>query len=462
MLYTFQEMERAMESQRSRSVRPCVRLVAGLMRRLPRRTGWLLALAALVLFPRLGAGYSVQTHEQLIDLTWKNSIRPFLLARYPQMTDAQLREAHAYAYGGSAIQDLGYYPFGNPFFSDLTHYVRTGDFIRALIHDARSPDELAFAVGALSHYVGDTLGHSEAINPAVAIEFPKLRQHYGPSVPYDLGEHQHVRTEFAFDINEITKRRFAPSAYLDHVGLKVSEALMARAFYDTYGLNLYHLLGKRGPAMVHGYRFSVRRFLPHIAYAEAVLHRKHLPADQPGPAVDRLESEMHQADLDNGWDKYRRKPGVRTYLLAGVIVVLPKIGPLSDLAIKGPTSDTEEKYVESLLHATDVLRRDLKDFETTADLLPNRDLDTGAKVRPGGYRLTDDTYAELLRRVTQLKTVPAGLKQDILEYYADPQAPIATKKKPAQWATVQADLVTLQAMPTISPAAAAATAEAAQ
>jgi hypothetical protein len=378
------------------------------------------------------------------------------------MTEGQLREAHAYAYGGSAIQDLGYYPFGKAFFSDLTHYVRTGDFVRALIHDARTPDELAFAVGALSHYVGDTIGHAEAINPSVAIEFPKLRKRYGPSVPYDLGEHQHVRTEFAFDINQISKHRFAPSTYLNNVGLNVSESLMARAFYDTYGLNLYTLLGKRGPAMVRSYRSAVRRFLPRIAYAEAVLHRDHFPADQPGPAVDRLEQELRQADFDNGWDKFRKKAGVGTYLLAGVIAVMPRVGPLSDLAIKGPTSDTEQKYVESLLHATDVLRRDLKDFDTTADLLPNRDLDTGAKVKPGGYRLTDDTYARLLGMVTREKMVPVGLKEDILEYYADPNAPIATKKKATQWAAVQAELVTLQAMPTSGATAAAAEAEAAE
>jgi hypothetical protein len=441
-----------MTSGRSRSRNACVRWWQRRAR--PRCSGLLLA-ATLLLFPKPGAGYSVQTHEQLIDLTWKNSIRPFLLARYPQMTEGQLREAHSYAYGGSAIQDLGYYPFGNAFFSDLTHYVRTGDFVRALIHDARTPDELAFAVGALSHYVGDTIGHAEAINPSVAIEFPRLRKRYGPSVPYDLGEHQHVRTEFAFDINQISKHRFAPSAYLDSVGLSVSVSLMARAFYDTYGLNLYKLLGKRGPAMVRSYRFSVRRFLPRIAYAEAVLHRNRFPADLPGPAVERLEQELRQADFDNGWEKFRKKATFGTYLLAGVIVVMPKLGPLSDLAIKGPSSDTEENYVESLLHTTDVLRSDLKDFDTTADLLPNRDLDTGAKVKPGGYRLTDETYAKLLGMVTREKTVPVGLKQDILEYYADPNAPIATKKKTAQWTAVQAELVTLQTMPTIGPKAAA-------
>ena len=112
------------------------------------------------------AAYSVLTHEELIDLAWNDSIRPLLLARFPGATEDQLREAHAYAYGGCAIQDMGYYPFGKKFFSNLTHYVRTGDFIAWLFRNARTIDEYAFAIGALSHYLGDSIGHSQAINPA--------------------------------------------------------------------------------------------------------------------------------------------------------------------------------------------------------------------------------------------------------------------------------------------------------
>ncbi len=102
-----------------------------------------LSLATLLLVlstvPQPAHAYSVLTHEQIIDLTWADSIRPLLLRRYPNLTPAQLREARAYAYGGCVIQDLGYYPFGKPLFSDLLHYVRTGDFIRALFRDAKSP-----------------------------------------------------------------------------------------------------------------------------------------------------------------------------------------------------------------------------------------------------------------------------------------------------------------------------------
>ena len=147
----------------------------------PCNCGVALFIAAILVFPPSTAAYSVLTHEELIDLAWNESIRPLLLARFPGTTEEQLREAHAYAYGGSAIQDMGYYPFGKEFFSNLTHYVLAGDFVVWLIQNARTPYELAFAIGALSHYFGDSIGHSEAINPATALEFPKLRHEFGPS-----------------------------------------------------------------------------------------------------------------------------------------------------------------------------------------------------------------------------------------------------------------------------------------
>ena len=81
------------------------------------------------------AGYSVLTHEEIIDLLWKDYIVPLLNARYPGATDLELLTAHAYAYGGSVIQDIGYYPFGNHRFSDLVHYVRSGDFVQAMLND---------------------------------------------------------------------------------------------------------------------------------------------------------------------------------------------------------------------------------------------------------------------------------------------------------------------------------------
>src|SRR6266567_1873633 len=114
-------------------------------------------------------GYSVLSHEALIDAAWETGIRPVLLQRFPNATPDELRKAHGFAYGGAIIQDLGYYPHGSHFFSDLVHYVRSGDFIQALIRDSQDLDEYAFALGALAHYVTDNNGHRIAVNRAVPI-----------------------------------------------------------------------------------------------------------------------------------------------------------------------------------------------------------------------------------------------------------------------------------------------------
>ena len=106
--------------------------------------------AFLTLQPSLEA-YSVLSHEAIIDTVWSTDIVPLLKQRFPNATPEQLREAHAYAYGGAIIQDLGYYPYGNKFFSDLAHYVRCGDFISAMLRDAEDLNQYAFALGAVSH-----------------------------------------------------------------------------------------------------------------------------------------------------------------------------------------------------------------------------------------------------------------------------------------------------------------------
>ncbi|HSU62184.1 MAG TPA: zinc dependent phospholipase C family protein, partial [Bryobacteraceae bacterium] len=117
----------------------------------PRRALPLITAALALLQPLYG--YSVLTHEAVIDALWDVELKPVLRARFPNATPQELKTAHGFAYGGAIIQDLGYYPHGSKKFSDLTHYVRTGDFIRALIAESQTLNEYAFALGALSHYV---------------------------------------------------------------------------------------------------------------------------------------------------------------------------------------------------------------------------------------------------------------------------------------------------------------------
>jgi hypothetical protein len=211
-------------------------------------------------------------------------------------------------------------------------------------------------------------------------------------------------------------------------------------------------------ASVDAYRRAVRSFIPSIARAEVLLHRKGFPDDVPNREFELYAQRVSEADATNGWEHYRKgKFSLKTRLLAFVIVITPKIGVLSDLAIRGPNQETEEKYIDSVNRSLDryeqllgYLTKNPKAEPGITMKLENRDLDTGAKVRPGGYRRTDRTYAQLLQKVTSLGApVPVTLKHDLLNYYADPAAPITTKKNEAAWKRVQEQLAVLKTMPVI-------------
>ena len=143
----------------------------------------------------------------------------------------------------------------------------------------------------------------------------------------------------------------------------------------------------------------------------------------------------------------------RRFLAAGLLVALAIVAALARAGTRvvfgvpggGPNLD-----VVGAAGAAG-LRFVLTHFDRIEYYVPNRDLDTGLVVKPGGYPLTDRTYAELLGMITQHpeKVIPNQLKHDLLDYYADPNAPIMTKKDPQKWEQVQANLKTLETMKTI-------------
>lgn len=413
----------------------------------------LIALLLVFSIPRHVEAYSFLTHQDIVDVAWEGSIRPALLARFPTITPSQLREARAYAYGGGTIQDMGYYPFGDEFFSDLTHYVRSGEFVNNLFQDAQTVDEYAFAIGALAHYVGDNDGHRYATNPATPLEFPPLGKKFGPIVTYDQAPHAHIRTEFAYDVEQLSNDEFAPISYRHSVRFLVAQRLLEQAFFDTYGLRLRSVLGRPRPAIA-SYRSSMQNLLPKAARAEVLIHRKNFPPAEDTPAFHQFATRQSQAGIDNGWAKYSRKDGFEVHFIAFLIRIVPKVGTISDLAIRGPNAETNRWYIESVNRTTDdyerMLRELAKDPRHRLDL-PDRDLDTGNLEQPGSYPLTDKTYAELLTKLTARPNhaIPAGLQQNILSYYSNPDAPITTKKNRGAWNRVQTSLTKLRGMQTV-------------
>lgn len=229
---------------------------------------------------------------------------------------------------------------------------------------------------------------------------------------------------------------------------------MERAFYETYGLHLRDVLGPERPA-IKSYRSSVRSAIPRFAHAETVLHGGHFPPDIQDAEFRKFEAQVQQAPFHK-WDGERHHAGFVTHLLAIVIFLTPRVGSMSDLAIRGPDWQTESWYIRSVNDTMSQFRDALHEMRSqpnTPITLANRDLDTGALIKPGAYRRTDQTYAVLLHKVTldPEKPVPAGIRRDLLKFYADPNAPIATRKDDHAWEQVQRELATLRQMPSRTP-----------
>src|ERR1017187_10357742 len=337
--------------------------------------------------------YSVLTHEETVDLLWTDEIRPLLLKRYPGLSEDQIKEAHAYAYGGAVIQDLGYYPFGSKDFSNLVHYVRSGDFVRELLLESQDADEYAFALGALSHYASDIAGHP-TVNEAVAIGYPKLRAKYGKSVRYAQDRNAHISTEFGFDTVQVARNRYASQQYHDFIGFQVSKSLLERVFPIVYGVELKDVLAHEDLA-IGSYRFAVSRMIPEMTQVALQTHKKELMRETPNFAKRKFLYRLSRSDYEKQWGKDYVKPGVGTRILSTLLRYMPRVGPFKGLAFKSPTPQTEDLYFKSINLTTDQYRAFLVQVGTDSLRLPNRDFDTGNMTKAAEYTLTDATYAKL-------------------------------------------------------------------
>jgi len=399
--------------------------------------------------------YSVLTHEEIVDLLWADEIRPLLLKRYPGLSEDQIKQAHAYAYGGAVIQDLGYYPFGSKDFSNLVHYVRSGDFVRELLLESTDVNEYAFALGALAHYTSDITGHP-AVNQSVAVEYPKLRAKFGKSVTYAEDKTAHLKTEFGFDMLQVAKNRYASQQYHDFVGFQVSKPLLERAFPVVYGLELKDVLAHEDLA-IGSYRFSVSQVIPEMTQVALQTHKKDLMRERPDFAKKEFLYRLSRSDYEKEWGKDYTKPGFGTRLLSTLLRYMPRIGPFKGLGFKNPTPQTEDMYFKSINLTVDQYRTFLHAVGANSLLLPNCDLDSGQVTKAAEYSLTDDSYAKLLAQLSSRKfdrTSPE-LRDNILQFYSDQSLPIETKKGPVRWQAVLTQLDQLKSaapVPANSPA----------
>lgn len=377
---------------------------------------------------RLSA-YSVLTHEAIIDTAWETSLKPLLQKRYPDVTPQQLVEAHAYAYGGAILQDMGYYPFGSRSFSDLTHYVRSGDFVTALLHDAQNVNEYAFALGALAHYCSDIEGHPIATNRVVPILNPKLRRKFGPTMTYEDDPAAHLKVEFGFDVVQVAQGAYAPQAYHDYIGFQVSKPVLERAFADTYGVNINDLFVSLDLAL-GSYRHSVGSVIPEMTKSAWAAKKDEIVKAHPGMTARKFRYNLSRASFEKEWGRKYEKPGFGARLLAFLFRIIPKIGPFRALAFRPLTPQTERMFMESFNQS--LARYQLLVAEESAGhlVLPNNNFDTGKPAIESEYHLADQAYAKLLGKLADQKgEISPELRANILSFYRDPSTVPAGKAR---------------------------------
>lgn len=396
------------------------------------RKPFIVPLCVLLVFftPVQAKAYSVLTHQALIDAAWDGYLKPLLKRKYPQATEAQLKEAHAYAYGGAITPDMGYYPYGSKFFTHLTHYVRSGDFVMALLKEAKTLNEYAFALGNLCHYHADMYGHPKGINRSVPIIYPETGEKYGQVVTYAEDHIAHLRTEFGFDVLQTARGNYASRQYHDFIGFQVDTAVLGRAFNQTYGLQLNQVF-KNYPKALRMFRWSVAHAFPAITRTAWATKKADIKKLNPSATARSFTYRMQRRINNKSVGKEDEKPALGTTLVSFLIRITPKVGPLRPLKFKAPGPEAEKLFIQSFDTTLHRYTMALKQLETDRLTLLNGDYDTGEKTSMGEYVLADEAYACLLLKLQEagLATMPVSLRRHLLHFFSKPLTAASEDKR---------------------------------
>jgi hypothetical protein len=364
------------------------------------------------------SAFSILAHEAIIDAEWVSHIRPMLLKKYPNSTLDDLKNAHAYAYGGCLVADMGYMPFGQPYFTDLVHYVRSGDFVTTMISEAQNLNEYAFALGAMSHYMADKYGHSLGTNQSVPLANPDLKAKFGNVVTYADDHTSHSRMELAYDVIQTARGRYATTEYHDFIGFSMAKPVLERAFLKTYGQELI-VVFPNFESTVSTFRWGVRDLFPAILHDAWKAKKKEIRKMDIHARHKDFKFKMPKKMYDKEFGTDYTRPDFKARAVAFIIRILPKIGPLKKFSFKYPGMESEKLFTKSMDSILVNYAVALNNADNQKLTLANIDFDTGKPSIANEYRLADRTYNELLLHLQEDKFahINSLLQKNILNYY---------------------------------------------
>lgn len=396
----------------------------------PFRLHLVVCLMLLFSFTLSSNALGVLTHEAIVDAAWDTKILPLLNKKYPGGTPDELKEAHAYTYGGAVAPDMGYYPRGSKFFTDLVHYVRSGDMVTALIKNAETRNQFAFALGFLAHYYADRYGHPLATNKSVPLVYTKVGRKFGNNVTYADDELSHMRMEFGFDVLEVAKGNFASQSYREYIGFKVDTSVLSRSFREVYGLEIEDVYGGHFHASVEMFRWVVANIFPLITRQAWATKKAAIQKADSTATAERFNIRMRQRNYDKAFGKEYMRPGFFPTIVSFFIRILPKVGPLRALKFKIPTAETEKLFTQSFDTILHHYTTQITSLGNTSLSLADIDFDTGAPTHQCEYTLADEAYARLLASfdTNRMGTMPPDLRNNLLSYFKNLSIPAALEK----------------------------------
>src|SRR5581483_8035308 len=151
----------------------------------------------------------------------------------------------------------------------------------------------------------------------------------------------------------------------------------------------------------------------------------------PGMSQERFVFQISRREYEEKYGTQYKKPGFFAKLLAFFYRLLPKIGPLKPLKFETPTPEAERLFLASLRETQSRYRASLDAVGAGRLSLANTDFDTGKRSVHGEYELADETYAELLDRLTKrkMKGVDPALRRNVLAYYDAAPDRVSGKKE---------------------------------
>jgi hypothetical protein len=194
------------------------------------------------------------------------------------------------------------------------------------------------------------------------------------------------------------------------------------------------------------FRRAISKLIPDMTRVALISRRKEIVRDTPNFNEKEFLYHLSRAQYQKEWGDGYRKPGFGSRVLALFLKIVPKVGPFKAVAFKIPTTQTEDMYIKSINKTVDDYGALLRQQRQVQLRLADMDFDTGRETRAGEYSLADKTYAHLLNDLAKrdFDQATPQLRQNILSFYSDPNAPITTKKNSKAWRTAQEELEKLK------------------